>query len=82
MPASARSRLDLVPFRRALELLHRPEKVADFKRAQDALRYREAFVLQTALVQRRIAARRTAATPAWPPRVASSSASTPPCPSR
>ncbi|QWS35062.1 ATP-dependent DNA helicase RecG [Curtobacterium aetherium] len=60
IPASARTRLDLVPFRRALELLHRPEKVADFKRAQDALRYREAFVLQTALVQRRIAARATA----------------------
>jgi len=63
IPASVRTRLDLVPFRRALELLHRPEKVADFKRAQDALRYREAFVLQTALVQRRIAARATAATP-------------------
>ncbi len=62
VPAAARGRLDLVPFRRALELLHRPEKVADFKRAQDALRYREAFVLQTALVQRRIRSRRTAAT--------------------
>ncbi|PZE88496.1 ATP-dependent DNA helicase RecG [Curtobacterium sp. MCBD17_008] len=60
IPASVRTRLDLVPFRRALELLHRPEKVSDFKRAQDALRYREAFVLQTALVQRRIAARATA----------------------
>ncbi|WP_442874066.1 ATP-dependent DNA helicase RecG [Curtobacterium sp. C1] len=63
IPAPVRNRLGLVPFRRALELLHRPEKVADFKRAQDALRYREAFVLQTALVQRRIAARATAATP-------------------
>jgi ATP-dependent DNA helicase RecG len=62
IPAPARTRLGLVPFRRALELLHRPEKVADFKRAQDALRYREAFVLQTALVQRRIKARATAAT--------------------
>jgi ATP-dependent DNA helicase RecG len=60
IPASVRTRLDLVPFRRALDMLHRPEKVADFKRAQDALRYREAFVLQTALVQRRIAARATA----------------------
>ena len=60
IPASVRTRLDLVPFRKALEMLHRPEKVADFKRAQDALRYREAFVLQTALVQRRIAARATA----------------------
>ncbi|QKS11931.1 ATP-dependent DNA helicase RecG [Curtobacterium sp. Csp1] len=63
IPAPVRNRLGLVPFRRALELLHRPEKVADFKRAQDALRHREAFVLQTALVQRRIAARATAATP-------------------
>ncbi|MBT2501622.1 ATP-dependent DNA helicase RecG [Curtobacterium sp. ISL-83] len=63
VPAADRTRLDLVPFRRALELLHRPEKVADFKRAQDALRYREAFVLQTALVQRRLAARATASTP-------------------
>ncbi|WP_439688653.1 ATP-dependent DNA helicase RecG [Curtobacterium sp. SP.BCp] len=63
IPASVRARLDLVPYRRALELLHRPEKVADFKRAQDALRYREAFVLQTALVQRRIAARAVASTP-------------------
>ncbi|ROP66552.1 ATP-dependent DNA helicase RecG [Curtobacterium sp. ZW137] len=63
IPSSVRTRLDLVPFRRALELLHRPEKVADFKRAQDALRYREAFVLQTALVKRRIAARATASTP-------------------
>ncbi|MFJ3382555.1 MULTISPECIES: ATP-dependent DNA helicase RecG [unclassified Curtobacterium] len=63
IPSSARTRLDLVPFRRALELLHRPEKVADFKRAQDALRYREAFVLQAALVKRRIAARATASTP-------------------
>ncbi|MGU3411524.1 ATP-dependent DNA helicase RecG [Microbacterium sp. M1A1_1b] len=62
IPSSVRTRLGLVPFRRALELLHRPEKVADFKRAQDALRYREAFVLQTALVQRRIAARATAST--------------------
>ncbi|MFZ6993566.1 ATP-dependent DNA helicase RecG [Curtobacterium sp. RRHDQ66] len=63
IPSGVRTRLDLVPFRRALELLHRPEKVSDFKRAQDALRYREAFVLQTALVQRRIAARATASTP-------------------
>jgi ATP-dependent DNA helicase RecG len=66
VPASVRTRLDLVPFRRALELLHRPEKVADFKRAQEALRYREAFVLQTALVQRRIAARATASVPRTP----------------
>ncbi len=63
IPTSVRTRLDLVPYRRALELLHRPEKVADFKRAQDALRYREAFVLQTALVQRRLAARAVASTP-------------------
>ena len=33
------------------------------KRAQDALRFHEAFVLQAALLQRRIAARATASTP-------------------
>ncbi len=60
VPASVRTRLDLVPFRKALEMVHRPEKDADFKRAQDALRFHEAFVLQTALLQRRIAARATA----------------------
>jgi ATP-dependent DNA helicase RecG len=63
VPQSVRARLDLVPYRRALELLHRPEKSADFMRARDALRYREAFVLQTALVQRRFAARSVASTP-------------------
>ncbi|MFZ7088463.1 ATP-dependent DNA helicase RecG [Curtobacterium sp. RRHDQ10] len=63
IPAGVRARLGLVPYRRALEQLHRPEKVADVKQAQDALKYREAFVLQTALVQRRIAARATASTP-------------------
>ncbi|KQO60268.1 ATP-dependent DNA helicase RecG [Curtobacterium sp. Leaf261] len=63
IPSSVRTRLGLVPYRTALEQLHRPEKVADFKGAQDALRYREAFVLQTALVQRRLAARSTASTP-------------------
>jgi ATP-dependent DNA helicase RecG len=63
IPSSVRTRLDLVPYRTALEQLHRPEKVSDFKGAQEALRYREAFVLQTALVQRRLAARATASTP-------------------
>jgi ATP-dependent DNA helicase RecG len=63
IPSSVRTRLGLVPYRKALEQLHRPEKVADFKQAQEALKYREAFVLQTALVQRRLAARATASTP-------------------
>ncbi|WIE53469.1 ATP-dependent DNA helicase RecG [Curtobacterium sp. MCBD17_003] len=63
VPSSVRARLGLLGHRRALELLHRPERTADWKAAQDALRYREAFVLQTALVRRRLAARATASTP-------------------
>lgn len=61
--AAVRTRLDLVPYRRALELLHRPERMSDVARAKAALRYREALVLQAALVQRRLVLRRTAATP-------------------
>ncbi|WP_066520041.1 ATP-dependent DNA helicase RecG [Curtobacterium ammoniigenes] len=60
---TVRARLDLVPYRRALELLHRPERIADVARARAALRYREALVLQTALVRRRLELRETAATP-------------------
>lgn len=63
IPSPVRTRLGLVPYRTALERLHRPERTSDWKSAQDALRYREAFVLQTALVRRRLAARATASTP-------------------
>ena len=37
----------------ALELIHRPERAADWQRARDSLRFREAFDLQLALLDRR-----------------------------
>lgn len=52
----------LLPFRQSLELIHRPEKDADWQRARDALRFQEAFVLQAALLQQRAVAREQNAT--------------------
>lgn len=63
VPADVRTARDLVPFRRALELVHRPEKDADWQRARDALRFQEAFVLQAALLTQRADARAQSATP-------------------
>jgi len=48
--ARARGLLDAA---RAFELIHRPTVDADWRQAQKTLRFQEAFVLQTALLQRR-----------------------------
>jgi ATP-dependent DNA helicase RecG len=56
----------LLPFREALELIHRPEKDAHWQRARDALRFQEAFVLQAALLQQRATARAQHAEPRKP----------------
>ncbi|WP_345764252.1 ATP-dependent DNA helicase RecG [Diaminobutyricibacter sp. McL0608] len=56
----------LLPFREALELIHRPEKDAHWQRARDALRFQEAFVLQAALLQQRATARKQHAEPRLP----------------
>ena len=53
----------LVPYRDALEGIHRPQKDAQWQRARDTLRFQEAFVLQAALLQQRAASREAAATP-------------------
>ncbi|WP_441250089.1 ATP-dependent DNA helicase RecG [Kitasatospora sp. McL0602] len=53
LPAELRERHELIPLAEALELVHRPRNQADRERAQDRLRWDEAFVLQTALAQRR-----------------------------
>ena len=53
----------LLAFDRALELVHRPQKDQDWLRARDSLRYQEAFVMQTALLQRRLAAHALKAAP-------------------
>ena len=68
VPIELRSSRELVDFRRALELIHRPETDADWHRAQDALRFQEAFVLQTALLQQRAERRSEAAKPRTPGR--------------
>jgi ATP-dependent DNA helicase RecG len=68
VPAELRRARDLVDIRRALELIHRPETDADWRRAQDALRFQEAFVLQAALLQQRAKRRSEAAAPRVPGR--------------
>ncbi|OII27668.1 ATP-dependent DNA helicase RecG [Frigoribacterium sp. MCBA15_019] len=63
VPASVRSELDLVPVSEAYERIHRPETDRDHLTARDTLRFDEAFVLQSALLQQRALVRRSAATP-------------------
>ncbi|MFE7565067.1 ATP-dependent DNA helicase RecG [Kitasatospora sp. NPDC057500] len=55
LPAELRERHGLIPLPEALELIHRPRNQADRERAQERLRWDEAFVLQVALAQRRAA---------------------------
>ncbi|WP_423918172.1 ATP-dependent DNA helicase RecG [Frigoribacterium sp. 2-23] len=61
VPDGVRAELDLVPLRRAFELVHRPEKDRDWHVARDALKFDEAFVLQSALLQQRAVVRATSA---------------------
>ncbi|KPG85766.1 ATP-dependent DNA helicase RecG [Frigoribacterium sp. RIT-PI-h] len=63
VPASVRSELDLMPVSEAYERIHRPETDRDHLTARDTLRFDEAFVLQSALLQQRALVRRSAATP-------------------
>ncbi|MER5867966.1 helicase-related protein [Kitasatospora sp. NPDC002040] len=55
LPAELRGKHELIPLPEALELIHRPRNQAEKERAQDRLRWDEAFVLQVALAQRRAA---------------------------
>ncbi|MET8702125.1 ATP-dependent DNA helicase RecG [Kitasatospora sp. NPDC004723] len=55
LPAELRERHGLIALPEALELIHRPRHQADRERAQERLRWDEAFVLQVALAQRRAA---------------------------
>ncbi|WP_406092773.1 ATP-dependent DNA helicase RecG [Kitasatospora purpeofusca] len=55
LPAELRDRHGLIALPEALELIHRPPSQADRERAQDRLRWDEAFVLQVALARRRAA---------------------------
>lgn len=66
IPAEVRAERGLLDQGRALELIHRPTADADWHAARDTLRYTEAFVLQTALLEQRVAARALQATPRVP----------------
>ncbi len=61
VPDAVRSARSLIPFGRALELVHRPQSDADWGAARAALRFQEAFVLQAALLQQRQKLRSVAA---------------------
>lgn len=63
VPASVRESRGLIPYRRALELIHRPTVDAEWRAAQEALRFQEAFVLQAALLRQRAWLRSIATTP-------------------
>jgi ATP-dependent DNA helicase RecG len=70
VPPSVRSERKLLTYARAVELIHRPAKDADWGAARKALRFQEAFVLQSALLQQRALLRATAATPRVPGKLA------------
>ncbi len=68
LPAELREREGLYGRAEAIRAIHRPLDAADLNRAKERLKWDEAFMLQAALAQRRLAA---AAMPAMPrPRIA------------
>jgi ATP-dependent DNA helicase RecG len=66
VPADVRNRENLLSYGNAIEKVHRPETDADWHAAHDTLRYREAFLLQAALLQQRQIARLEETTPRVP----------------
>jgi ATP-dependent DNA helicase RecG len=62
VPPEVRSGRKLMPYHRAVELIHRPLTDADWNGARKALRFQEAFVLQSALLRERARLRSVAAT--------------------
>ncbi|QNE14988.1 ATP-dependent DNA helicase RecG [Pseudarthrobacter sp. NBSH8] len=53
LPESVAARENFLPVAEAYRLIHKPESHADWKKAQERLRYQEALVLQAALARRR-----------------------------
>lgn len=66
VPAEVRSRENLLSYGQAIEKVHRPQTDADWHAAHDTLRYREAFLLQAALLQQRQIARLEKTSPREP----------------
>jgi ATP-dependent DNA helicase RecG len=63
LPAELREKHALTTLGDAIYAVHRPENVADYRKARHRLKWDEAFVLQAALAQRRHAAAALPATP-------------------
>jgi ATP-dependent DNA helicase RecG len=63
VPPEIRRDRGLLTFSKAVELIHRPAKDADWGAARKSLRFQEAFVLQAALLRQRAQARSLPATP-------------------
>jgi len=63
VPDEVRQGRRLMPYVRAVDLIHRPLTDADWNGARKALRFQEAFVLQSALLRERARLREVAATP-------------------
>lgn len=53
LPDEVRERYELLPYRAALELIHRPGDPSEWEAAVSRLKFDEAFCLQTVLAQRR-----------------------------
>jgi ATP-dependent DNA helicase RecG len=66
LPDDVRRERDLLGYDTALRLVHLAQGPLDFARAQERLRFDEAFVLQSVLAQRRSLARTLSATPRPP----------------
>ncbi|WP_394552406.1 ATP-dependent DNA helicase RecG [Agromyces sp. MMS24-JH15] len=66
LPDAVRRAASLEGHRAALEGVHRPEQDSDWRAARRTLRFTEAFVLQTALLQRRAELRARSAVPRRP----------------
>ena len=66
VPEDIRQDRKLMTYSRAIELIHRPKKDIEWRAARKALRFQEAFVLQTALLEQRILLRAQAAVPRVP----------------
>jgi ATP-dependent DNA helicase RecG len=66
VPPQIREERTLVPYARALELIHRPQRDADYGMARKALKFQEAFVLQAALLRQREEVRSLESTPRLP----------------
>ncbi|WP_193509976.1 ATP-dependent DNA helicase RecG [Cryobacterium sp. BB736] len=66
VPDAVRIKRGLLPYQEALNLIHRPNEEADWRSARKTLRFQEAFVLQSALLQQRAELRKQAATPRVP----------------